>query len=224
MKVFFIDDNEDYIELIEEYFKKAYNDSNIIVKAFKVIKEKDAEIITNTLISEKPEVVICDQAMPCVDGSTLMSKIKKVYNPVTVLVSAIPELHTHEFDYTIKKKVNINNAITKTSDLETLKNTIDIIIESFEIQEIYEIEKAIDELEIQYYDKDNLKEILKVGKKLREKNENITYDKISEETGKTTRTISNILKRVIDANNINLKQRSFLDSMINIIMERFKKW
>lgn len=135
LKAVFIDDTEEYLECIEEYMEDFFRDRNITFKTFLMKNKHDDERIEKEIIKEKPQFIFSDMSMPYCDGETLIKRINKVYNPVTILISSVQDIHIHknEFNYLLRKQ----------TDLSVLKNAIGLIITSFEIEEELSIDQIL---------------------------------------------------------------------------------
>lgn len=211
MKVYFIDDCKMYLENIKEYFQ----DTNINIKTFPIRSGYDIEEVEKTIKNEKPEIIFCDQGMPCVDGATLIQRIRKTYNPVSILVSAMPGIgiHKNEFDYVMQKQ----------GDLVALEKTINIIIQSFEIEEERDIEQFIDSFEdLTYNDKKVLKQVVKRFKDV-EKAKDITYAdaEMRDITKKSSHALIEQFKRMKNKLGKNeIESKVFLFDLIRDIYKR----
>lgn len=199
LSVFIIEDNQPYLKCLMEYLNQCYVDNDINIHCFSDSQQAEIEII-----NERPDVIITDQGMPMLDGSTLIENVKKVYSPVTILHSAIPMLHNHEFDYVLKKPI----------DLRKIPETIDIIVKSFEIEEIKKIEQVVDELEnISYHDRLMLRNMIYKIKNI-DTREEIKYCQLTEAANKEKHTLMMNLKKIKDKNKIRLENKDFIFNLV----------
>lgn len=213
MLVYIFDDDKFHLDNVREAFLSFNNNKKIDVKIFNVKHKYDIEQLEEEIISNKPHVIIADQGLPYKDGSTLIKKVKEVYRPITILNSSIYEMHKEEFDYVFPKPTNLRMMI----------ETINIIYSSFELGVICDVDNVISEFKMKCKDKDDLRKIVKAGVELKQNEEKVTYDKISEKTHILPRTISNVLNRIIELNALNTKSKKFLNNILDK-SQRFIKW
>lgn len=108
-QIMIIDDMRDYVEIISEYLEKKFHNTTIT-------GTDCAYIGLQRIIKEKPDIILLDHAMPNLDGSEIMKKLRNIYssntyNPRTILISNIEKEEIEKtgkiFDCYIKKPLDV---------------------------------------------------------------------------------------------------------------------
>jgi CheY-like chemotaxis protein len=196
VQVVFVDDDKIYAECIQEYFSQIYRSTKVQIKTYLVTNDPQTmEKVQNTIIEEKPQVLFIDLGLPHIDGCKLIEEIKeraKHYYPITVLTSAMPDVHIH--------KGIANYVLMKTNDYEIFKEIIDLMVDfSGDIENVLSIEGKLEQLEekhkISYHEKKTLHQILTKFRQSK-KNVDINYDEMKEVTNKSYGAILQLLYRL----------------------------
>ncbi|WP_432408527.1 response regulator [Wukongibacter sp. M2B1] len=190
IKAVFIDDTMEYLQCIQEYMGDYFKEKGISFKTY-LMKDKNDDIrIENEIVKEQPDLIFCDMAMPHCDGSTLIKRITKIYKPTTILISAVEKINIHkdEFDYILRKQM----------DLDILKEAINLIIRSFELQEELTIDEilSIEFPYLKYTERMYLREIVRKFKDV-ENPKKVKVSDISRATNKEVHTTIDRINRFI---------------------------
>ncbi len=206
VQVVFVDDNKSYVEGIQEYFSEIYRDTKVQIKTYLITHSPGSiESAQEKIIEEKPQVIFVDLGLPHIDGCNFIERIiekAQKYNPITILTSAMPNVHIH--------KGIAHYVLMKPNDYEIFKEIIELMLDfSGDIENVLSIEEKLERLEkenkISYHEKKALTQILTQYRQA--KNDELNYDEIKEITHKSYGAILQLFYR--------LKKKLGLEKMKN---------
>jgi len=112
--IFVIDDEKNIRDLIKLYLEK---------EGYRVSLFKDTSSIISEVDRLKPDLIVLDIMMPCIDGLKLCKELRKKHDIPIIFVSARDE----EFDRILGLELGADDYLTKPFSPRELKVNIDVL-------------------------------------------------------------------------------------------------
>jgi len=112
--IFVIDDEKNIQDLIKLYLEK---------EGYRVSLFKDASSIISEVDRLKPDLIVLDIMMPCIDGLELCKELREKHDIPIIFVSARDE----EFDRILGLELGADDYLTKPFSPRELKVNIDVL-------------------------------------------------------------------------------------------------